>query len=137
MTKAFVSFFLSVIAVVVVKCTYMLPTFIIWISIYERTIQFITDSLRLLRFHSIWFLLRFHIIFSFDDVINDDANNVAWNAKKKLVVNYDDQYSGQKKENGKFTYASQIIHTYIHNWPLQPFSQNYWPSFSHHLFCVC
>ena len=26
------------------------------------------------------------------------------------------------------------IHTYIHNWP---FSQNYWPSFSHHLCCVC
>ena len=28
-------------------------------------------------------------------------------------------------------------HTYIHNWPLEPFSQVYWPSFSHHLCCVC
>ena len=27
--------------------------------------------------------------------------------------------------------------TYIHNWQLQPFSQDYWPSFSHHLCCVC
>ena len=26
---------------------------------------------------------------------------------------------------------------YIHNWPLQPFSHDYWPSFSHHLCCVC
>ena len=25
------------------------------------------------------------------------------------------------------------IHTYIHNWSLQPFSQDYWLSFSHHL----
>ena len=29
------------------------------------------------------------------------------------------------------------LHTYIHNWPLQPFSQDYWPSFSHQLCCVC
>ena len=29
-----------------------------------------------------------------------------------------------------------IVHTYIHNWPLQPFSQDYWPSFSHHIYCV-
>ena len=27
--------------------------------------------------------------------------------------------------------------TYIHNWSLQPFSQDYWPSFSHHLHFVC
>ena len=26
-----------------------------------------------------------------------------------------------------------VFFTYIHNWPLQPFSQDYWPSFSHHL----
>ena len=25
----------------------------------------------------------------------------------------------------------------IHNWSLQLFSQDYWPSFSHHLSCVC
>ena len=25
----------------------------------------------------------------------------------------------------------------IHNWPLQPFSQDYWPSFSRHLYCMC
>ena len=30
-----------------------------------------------------------------------------------------------------------FFHTYIHSWPLQPFSQDYWPSFSHHLRCVC
>ena len=29
------------------------------------------------------------------------------------------------------------IHTYIHNWSLQPFCQDYWPSFSHRLCCVC
>ena len=29
------------------------------------------------------------------------------------------------------------IHTYLHNWSLQPSSQDYWPSFSHHLCCVC
>ena len=28
------------------------------------------------------------------------------------------------------------IHTYILNWPLQPYSQDYRPSFSHHLCCV-
>ena len=28
------------------------------------------------------------------------------------------------------------IHTYIHNWPLQPSSQDYRPSFSHHLCCM-
>ena len=27
--------------------------------------------------------------------------------------------------------------TYIHNWSLQPFNQDYWPSFSHQLCCVC
>ena len=26
---------------------------------------------------------------------------------------------------------------YIHNGPLQRFSQGYWPSFSHHLCCMC
>ena len=30
---------------------------------------------------------------------------------------------------------NRYIHT--HNWPLLPFSQDYWPSFSHHLCCVC
>ena len=29
------------------------------------------------------------------------------------------------------------IDTYIHNWPLQPFSQDYWPTFLYHLCCVC
>ena len=28
-------------------------------------------------------------------------------------------------------------HTYIHNWSLQSFRQDYWASFSHHLCCVC
>ena len=28
-------------------------------------------------------------------------------------------------------------YTYIHNWLLQSFSQDYWPSFSHHLCGVC
>ena len=27
-------------------------------------------------------------------------------------------------------------HTYVHNWPLQSFSQDHWPSFSRHLCCV-
>ena len=27
------------------------------------------------------------------------------------------------------------VHTYIRNWSLKPFSQDYWPSFSHHLRC--
>ena len=26
---------------------------------------------------------------------------------------------------------------YIHNWSLQPFSQDYWSTFWHQLFCVC
>ena len=37
--------------------------------------------------------------------------------------------------NFRFLFES-TIHTYIHNWPLQPFTQDYWPSFSHHLCCV-
>ena len=28
------------------------------------------------------------------------------------------------------------LFTYIHHWSLQPFSQGYWPSFSHYLCCV-
>ena len=27
-----------------------------------------------------------------------------------------------------------VLHTYIHNWPLQPFSQVYWNSYSCHIF---
>ena len=34
--------------------------------------------------------------------------------------------------------VSQEHHlAYIHNWPLQPINQHYWPSFSHHLCCAC
>ena len=33
-----------------------------------------------------------------------------------------------------FSAVQFFVHTYIHNWPLQPFSQDYWPSF---LCCVC
>ena len=29
------------------------------------------------------------------------------------------------------------VHTFKHNWSLQSFSQDYWPSFLHHLCCVC
>ena len=39
-----------------------------------------------------------------------------------------------------FSHGRGIFHsgiTYIHYWALQPFSQDYWPSFSHHLCCVC
>ena len=32
---------------------------------------------------------------------------------------------------------TRYIHTHIHNWPLQSFSHDYWPSFAHHLCCVC
>ena len=36
------------------------------------------------------------------------------------------------------SYKISINYTYIHNWPITaPFSQEYWPSFSHHLCCVC
>ena len=35
-----------------------------------------------------------------------------------------------------YAHVSTTI-TYIHNWSLQSFSQDYWPSFSHHLCCVC
>ena len=29
-----------------------------------------------------------------------------------------------------------VTYIYIHNWPLQPFSQDYWPSFSHHFHFI-
>ena len=32
---------------------------------------------------------------------------------------------------------TKIIHEYIHSWPLQPYSSDYWLSLSHHLCCVC
>ena len=39
------------------------------------------------------------------------------------------------KEN---CFVNSVRVTYIiHNWSLQPFSQDYWPSLSHHLCCVC
>ena len=34
-------------------------------------------------------------------------------------------------------WISQHIHICIYNWPLQPICQDYGPSFSHHLCCVC
>ena len=42
----------------------------------------------------------------------------------------------QKRSRKKYQKDIKDYHTYIHNWPLQPFTQNYWPSFSHHLCCV-
>ena len=33
--------------------------------------------------------------------------------------------------------SNNVENTCIHNWSLQPFSQDYWPSFSYHLCCVC
>ena len=33
------------------------------------------------------------------------------------------------------TYEPTTAYTYIHNWSLQPFSQDYWPSFSHINMC--
>ena len=39
------------------------------------------------------------------------------------------------KEHGKQS-CYKRWRRHIHNWSLQPFSHDYWPSFSHHLCCV-
>ena len=48
-----------------------------------------------------------------------------------LVTNNEYETKSYKKLD------SYSLHTFIHNWSLQPFSQDYWPNFSHHLCCVC
>ena len=40
-----------------------------------------------------------------------------------------------KSISGPLTSVVQV-YTYIHNWQLQSFRQDYWPSFSNHLCCV-
>ena len=69
------------------------------------------------------------------------------NSKIRIKYYYNSMFQNGHWSSREFAYGFgqksiffskfKIIHTYIHNWPLQPFSQDYWPSFSHHLCCVC
>ena len=49
-------------------------------------------------------------------------------------------YLTKKSLNFEHFFFQNLLHLVsLHNinWSLQPFSQDYWPSFSHHLCCVC
>ena len=39
--------------------------------------------------------------------------------------------------DSKWICKTYVWYTYIHNWSLQPFGQDYWPSFLNYLCCVC
>ena len=45
-------------------------------------------------------------------------------------------YNGSPKRIQTTNISKQTLHQDAQNWLLQPFSQNYWPSFSHHLLCA-
>ena len=59
----------------------------------------------------------------------------------KIKKNYSNKNSQKKKNSNKMTKAREtnceIFNTYIHNWPLQPFSQDYGlASETTHVVCV-
>ena len=57
----------------------------------------------------------------------------------KMIVSKQVQFFESLFQNDsptKYTNAL-FMYTNIHDWSLQSFSQNYWPSFSHHLCCMC
>ena len=58
-----------------------------------------------------------------------------WSLNRSLTCNKPTHYP--LAYDVLLNYSWQIAHIYIHNWSLQPFSQDYWPSFSHNLCCVC
>ena len=41
------------------------------------------------------------------------------------------------ENNTEILVATSRLTPYIHNWSFQRFKQDYWPSFWHHLCCVC
>ena len=55
------------------------------------------------------------------------------NKEEEKKINKISKQRLKKKEKWKTT-VRNLKYTYIHNWPLQPFSQDYWPSFSHHIY---
>ena len=67
-------------------------------------------------------------------------SNFSWTLKREIDTFYDKQSRSIKYSDNFWTKSSFdkiYVCTYIHNWSLQPFSQDYWSSFSHHLSCVC
>ena len=63
------------------------------------------------------------------------VKNLGQTAKRKYEKNISLATSSQQNSGAKIKIAEK--HTFIHNWSLQPFSQDYWPSFSHHLCIAC
>ena len=81
----------------------------------------------------IWQIIRFILppneygcVYAWTTLGNIATLLLPFMVKKKIIFS-----------NGAHFDIGGYVHTYIHNWPLQPFSQDYWPSFSHHLCCVC
>ena len=71
-------------------------------------------------------------------VIRIMHENLQWDPTRKSLLNAplwrcDVNYSTRKIPTwSEKAWGERIVnHTYIHNCPLQPFSQDYWPSFSH------
>ena len=66
--------------------------------------------------------------------------DIIWHKMDLLAIVY---RSTSEKRNGGGQYLHYslaplvLMHACIHNWLLQPFSQDYWPCFSRHLGCVC
>ena len=78
---------------------------------------------------------KINVHFYFENVHFFFKNNlnklILWLSQQTVVQAVQKIYA---TNNCKIT-ASSLI--YVYNWPLQPFSQDYWPSLSHHLCCVC
>ena len=82
--------------------------------------------------------LSFHRCVQFFEEEKVSGGQVQW-----LRLNYGFVFSQKlkhKRYHGFFIfYFSTIlcVSHELHNWSLQSFSRDYWPSFSHHLCCVC
>ena len=72
-------------------------------------------------------------------LISKPISLVKWNTRQQGNLFWIPWYHIYSLGSFPSNFLSELVPfiTYIHNWPLQPFSQDYWPSFSHHLCCVC
>ena len=53
--------------------------------------------------------------------------------KDRAASRASDEYSSVRMQ---FIHIWWFVYIVIHNWPLEPFSQDYWPSSSHRLRCL-
>ena len=72
------------------------------------------------------------VIDALKDNIREAIGEMQLHTIDNLLKNWTDRVGYCMANRG--SHLNEI--TYIHNWSLQLFSQDYWPSFLHHLCCV-